>query len=76
MRSFSPMSFMSNLVTSTRNVKIVQIGAAREFELLGTGEEVPPPAVLDRLKACCALTDALGPKVRLVLHLLIFRALG
>ena len=41
----------------------LQIGAGREFELLGMSEEAPSPAVLERLKACCNLIDALGPKV-------------
>ena len=41
----------------------LQIGASREFELLGMSEEAPSPAVLERLKACCNLIDALGPKV-------------
>ena len=34
----------------------------REFELLGTGEDKPNPMLLERLKACAAVIDALGYK--------------
>ncbi len=34
----------------------------REFELLGTGEDKPNPLLLERLKACAAVIDALGYK--------------
>lgn len=37
----------------------------REFELLGTGEDKPNPLLLERLKACAAVIDALGYKARL-----------
>ena len=36
----------------------------REFELLGTSEDKPNPLLLDRLKACAAVVDALGYKAR------------
>jgi hypothetical protein len=36
----------------------------REFELLGTGEDKPNPLLLERLKACAAVIDALGYKAR------------
>jgi len=39
----------------------------REFELLGTGEESTNPLLLERLKSCCLVTDALGYKVYLCL---------
>lgn len=36
----------------------------REFELLGVGEEAPSnPLLLERLRSCCLVMDALGPKV-------------
>ena len=43
--------------------KSLQINVMREFELLGTGEESTNPLLLERLKACCLVTDALGYKV-------------
>ena len=49
----------------------VQIGANREFELLGMTEEAPSAAILERLKACCALIEALGHKAG---HTTIFPA--
>ena len=64
------------LVRQETSMKLVhlklQIGATREFELLGTGEEGPSTAVLERLKASCALIDALGHKVALNLNILIY----
>ncbi len=41
-----------------------QANAMREFELLGTGEDKPNPLLLERLKACAAVIDALGYKAR------------
>lgn len=41
----------------------LQMNVMREFELLGTGEESTNPLLLERLKACCLVTDALGYKV-------------
>ena len=43
--------------------KSLQMNVMREFELLGTGEDSTNPLLLDRLKACCLVTDALGYKV-------------
>ena len=43
----------------------LQMNVMREFELLGTGEESTNPLLLERLKACCLVTDALGYKVGL-----------
>ena len=43
--------------------KSLQINVMREFELLGTGEDSQNPLLLERLKACCLVTDALGYKV-------------
>ena len=40
----------------------LQANAMREFELLGTGEDKPNPLLLERLKACAAVIDALGYK--------------
>ena len=34
----------------------------RELELLDTGEDKPNPLLLERLKACAAVIDALGYK--------------
>ena len=45
--------------------KSLQMNVMREFELLGTGEESTNPLLLERLKACCLVTDALGYKARL-----------
>lgn len=44
--------------------KSLQINVMREFELLGTGEDSQNPLLLERLKACCLVTDALGYKAR------------
>lgn len=44
--------------------KSLQMNVMREFELLGTGEDSTNPLLLDRLKACCLVTDALGYKAR------------
>ncbi|DBB02539.1 hypothetical protein WJX82_000485 [Trebouxia sp. C0006] len=44
--------------------KSLQMNVMREFELLGTGEESTNPLLLERLKACCLVTDALGYKAR------------
>lgn len=41
----------------------LHLNVMREFELLGTGEESTNPLLLERLKACCLVTDALGYKV-------------
>ena len=41
----------------------LQVSALREFELLGTSEDKPNPLLLERLRACCAIIDALGFKV-------------
>ena len=45
----------------------LHMNVMREFELLGTGEESTNPLLLERLKACCLVTDALGYKVGLAL---------
>lgn len=43
----------------------LQMNVMREFELLGVGEDsASNPLLLERLKACCQVTDALGYKVR------------
>lgn len=42
----------------------LQMNVMREFELLGVGEDsASNPLLLERLKACCQVTDALGYKV-------------
>lgn len=46
----------------------LQMNVMREFELLGTGEESTNPLLLERLKACCLVTDALGYKVGSLLN--------
>ena len=33
--------------------KSLQLNCAREFELLGTGEDAPSPVLVERLRACC-----------------------
>ncbi len=54
--------------------KSLQMNVMREFELLGTGEESTNPLLLERLKACCLVTDALGYKVCFCLqHIDYFR---
>ena len=35
----------------------------REFELLGPNEDKPNPLLLERLRACCQVVNALGYKV-------------
>ena len=45
----------------------LHMNVMREFELLGTGEESTNPLLLERLKACCLVTDALGYKVGIAL---------
>lgn len=40
----------------------LHINVLREFELLG--EEAPSPLLLDRLKSCCLVVEALGYQVR------------
>ncbi len=35
----------------------------REFELLGANDDKPNPLLLERLRACCAVINALGYKV-------------
>ena len=44
--------------------KSLQMNVQREFELLGVGEDNPNPLLLDRLRACCLVVDALGFSVR------------
>lgn len=44
-----------------------QANAMREFELLGSNDDSPNPLLLDRLRACTAVIDALGYKVKLCL---------
>ena len=47
----------------------LQMNVMREFELLGVGEDsASNPLLLERLKACCQVTDALGYKVSLASH--------
>ncbi len=41
----------------------LKLNCMREFELLGTSEEKPNPLLLDRLRSCCSVIDALGLKV-------------
>lgn len=41
--------------------KSLQINTLREFELLG--EEPPSPLLLERLRACCLVVEALGYQV-------------
>ena len=44
----------------------LQLNVMREFELLGVGEDsASNPLLLERLKACCQVTDALGYQVSL-----------
>ena len=50
----------------------LQMNVMREFELLGTGEESTNPLLLERLKACCLVTDALGYKVGSVPNVLMW----
>lgn len=40
----------------------LRLASLREFELLG--EDPPSPALLDRLRDCCAVTAAVGPAAR------------
>ena len=40
----------------------LQINTMREFELLG--EEAPSPLLLERLRSCCLVVEALGYQVR------------
>lgn len=40
----------------------LRLGAMREFELLG--EEQPSPPLLERLRACCLVVEALGYQAR------------
>ncbi len=42
--------------------KSLQINTLREFELLG--EETPSPLLLERLRSCCLVVEALGYQVR------------
>ena len=42
--------------------KSLQINTLREFELLG--EEAPSPLLLERLRSCCLVVEALGYQVR------------
>ncbi|KAK9858463.1 hypothetical protein WJX84_000384 [Apatococcus fuscideae] len=44
--------------------KSLQMNVQREFELLGVGEDKPNPLLLDRLRACCLVVDALGFSAR------------
>lgn len=41
----------------------LQHNVMREFELLGMGDEAPNMLLLDRLRSCCMVVDALGAKV-------------
>ena len=41
----------------------LQANAMREFELLGPNEDKPNPLLLERLRACCQVINALGYKV-------------
>jgi hypothetical protein len=41
----------------------MQANAMREFELLGPNEDKPNPLLLERLRACCQVINALGYKV-------------
>lgn len=50
----------------------LQMNVMREFELLGTGEESTNPLLLERLKACCLVTDALGYKVGVFVNILMW----
>lgn len=43
--------------------KSLQINTLREFELLG--EETPSPLLLERLRSCCLVVEALGYQVGL-----------
>jgi hypothetical protein len=43
--------------------KSLQINTLREFELLG--EEAPSPLLLERLRSCCMVVEALGYQVGL-----------
>lgn len=42
--------------------KSLQINTLREFELLG--EETPSPLLLERLRSCCLVVEALGYQVQ------------
>lgn len=41
----------------------LQYNVMREFELLGMGEEAPNMLLLERLRSCCMVVNALGSKV-------------
>ena len=41
----------------------LQMNVQREFELLGTSEDKANVLLLERLKSCCMVVDALGYKV-------------
>ena len=43
----------------------LQMNVQREFELLGTSEDKANVLLLERLKSCCMVVDALGYKVGL-----------
>lgn len=43
--------------------KALAANVMREFELLGTSEDKPNPMLLERLRSCCLVVDALGYKV-------------
>ncbi len=47
----------------------LQMNVQREFELLGTSEDKANVLLLERLKSCCMVVDALGYKVGLGRHL-------
>jgi hypothetical protein len=44
-------------------LSVLQANAMREFELLGPNEDRPNPLLLERLRACCQVVNALGYKV-------------
>ena len=48
---------------------VPQANAMREFELLGPNEDKPNPLLLERLRACCQVVNALGYKVPRLLPL-------
>lgn len=53
---------LSTRVTALQ--RTVQVNAMQEFELLGSNDDNPSTLLLDRLRACTAVIDALGYKAR------------
>lgn len=50
----------------------LEMNVRQQFELLGTSEENrPDPILLERLKQCCLVVDALGYKVGQLIELFI-----